>query len=324
MPKKLFIHIGPRKTATTTIQRLLSEHGNGIVIYPRVGYQGHRGHHGFVYKVFGEGDRDQNLGDLDGMLRAVAQQTSDSGRNVIFSSESLESRDVGEFVRRVLPFTGCSEVDVEVLVACREHFGRAASLYSHRLSQAAIANQRSPDEYLAKSAAKFCYAPLLQRLRDTGLRIIALNYHPSSTWVGRFMQHVGFRDEDIPAVPSALVSLSPKIIIANLAIKRIAPSGGAVGRYLRAFRKMPESRTESKFIFSPAAAAIAEPCFAEDRAYLLREFGIELPAPDLAAGENALYITPLELAQIVAVAAQFGTVGKAIVDFARQYVKECA
>ncbi|HTW31951.1 MAG TPA: hypothetical protein VMD76_09745 [Candidatus Sulfotelmatobacter sp.] len=53
MARKLFVHVGPRKTATSAIQDCLRRHDNSIVIYPKVGLEGPGCHHGLVYAFAG-------------------------------------------------------------------------------------------------------------------------------------------------------------------------------------------------------------------------------------------------------------------------------
>ncbi|MGH6889597.1 MAG: hypothetical protein ACREHF_10415 [Rhizomicrobium sp.] len=209
-------------------------------------------------------------------------------------------------------------MDVEILVACREHFSRASSLYNHKLRGA---NPPDPDRFLQKHAAKLCYAALLNKLQETSFRVTLLNYQPSETWVTRFLAHVGFQPEQIPESKIKRQALSAKGIVAKLAINRLRQPKEAKRRIFDRFKQMPESRAASKFIFGPAAAAAAEQYFSTDRELLAREWGIELDVPELGAQENTLFINADELDDIASVANELGAPGRKIIRFARQYLR---
>jgi len=292
------------------------------VIYPKVGYTGGQSHQGLVFKFFGERTKgDGSKESIDDLLQAIARDSRGSDRNVVISCEALEYRDVGAFVRGVLPYVGNGSIDVEILFACREHFARAASLHNHRVSKRALNEKRTPDEYLGSVSARLCYAPLVKRLRDTGFNITAMNYHPSDGWVKRFMMHIGFPEDQIPEIPRELVSNSPKLMIVNLALKRLVATRWDRARYIKPFRAMHGSRSPSRFVFGRDAAVAADRLFSADRQFLKEEFGIEITPPDLTSEANALFITSDDLSDIAAAAAGLGAKGEAIVDFARQYVR---
>jgi hypothetical protein len=162
---------------------------------------------------------------------------------------------------------------------------------------------------------------LVRRLRETGFNITAMNYHPSEGWVKRFMMHIGFAEDQIPEIPRELVSNSPKLMIVNLALKRLVATRWYRASYIKPFRAMPGSRSPSRFVFGRDAAVAADRIFSADRQFLKEEFGIEIAPPDFTAETNALYITADDLADIAAVAAGLGPKGDAIVEFARQYVR---
>lgn len=322
MPRTLFVHIGPRKTATTAIQHLLSRHDNSIVIYPKVGLWGPGSHHGLVFKFFGE-QRDGRVvkGNLDEMLHAISREVRDTTQDIVISSEALESRDVGSFVHGLLNQINDSMIKVEVIFTCREHFSRAASWYNHRLRARKSAEKRTPDRFLQEDAQGVCYAPIVERLKSTGFKITAMNYHPSEDWVERFFTHIGFPKERIPKIENKLVSLSPKALIVNLAINQFVRQGDAKREYLKPFKKMSDSQSPSRFIFGAQAAESAERHFAVDRQLLLEEFDIRLVPPDIGSRENALSINEKEFEEIGAVAKNLGADGVKIVEFSRQYLR---
>jgi hypothetical protein len=137
----------------------------------------------------------------------------------------------------------------------------------------------------------------------------------------RFLIHLGFPQQHIPEIETKRLALSPKAIVAKLAINSLRESKEAKSRYFRHLKKMPESRAASKFIFGREAAAGAEHHFSADRQFLSRECGIHLGAPELETQENMLFINNDELADIISVAEQLGPQGRKIIRFARQYLR---
>ena len=325
MPKTLYVHIGPRKTATKAIQEFLGKHDNSVVVYPKVGLFDPGSHHGLVFKFFGEERRGKPLKgkNIDRLLQKIADEARESDKSVVFSSEALESRDVGAFIRAVLPYVGCDPANVEIILACREHFARTASWYNHRMRAARGGEQRSdPDKFLRENAEEICYAPLVRKFRDTGFKVAVMNYHPSGTWIERFFTHLGFSPDQIPRGNARHVGLSPKALIAKLATNKAVRSKDERQKYLHAFNEMSESHSASQFIFGREAASDADLIFSADRKFLLDEFGINIPRPDIETQENMLFINKDELEEIEAVAQKFGSEGQKIVEIARLYLQD--
>jgi len=326
LSRKLFIHIGPRKTATSAIQRLLAKHDHSVVIYPNVALGGdgnYHGHHGFVYKVLGEkGAGKEASSDLSQMFATMAEQAADNTRNIIFSSEELMSKDVSAFVDAVLPHLGSTPLDVEVLFTCREHFSRIASLYNHRLRRRKSSEIRRPDAYLAEAWKRVCYEPLARDLKSQSLKATALNYHPSETFVNRFLVHIGFNEGELPEISEELVGYSPKMIIVNLAVKDATESHSRRQKILRRFKDLPNRNAASQFIFGREAALEADRHFAVDRQFLREEFGVDLVPPDFSSDGRALSLSAVDMEDIVAVASRLGRYGPRIIDFARGYLRQ--
>lgn len=316
MPRTLFVHIGPRKTATSTIQQVMRNHDNSVVIYPKVGLWDDGSHHGLVFSFFDRRRKPQ--ADTQSLFEDIARETRGSDLNVLISSETLNAeQDIEAFIGALLPYIDSETANVEILIACREHFSRVASLYNHRLRSG---ERVHPDEFLVKVAAKSCYRPLLDRLKKTGYKITGLNYHRAD-WVEHFLTHVGFTRAQLPNVKDKLVSLSPKATIAKIAINHVAESEDLNRALTEAFRKLPQARKPSMFIFGPEAAAEAERIFAPDRKLVWDEFGIELVPPAPEERKSVLFITPDELSEIAFVARPFGSKGEEIVRLASAYLR---
>ena len=332
MPRTLYLHVGPRKTGTSAIQGFLARHDNSVVFYPKLGGGGAGAHHELVRafsRKLARGRR--RTARLERLFIKLEAEARHSHRNVVISSESLdmEEADVGAFAR-ALKRRLSGPMEVEIIVACREHFARAASWYNKRMrgtgddSQRNLDQRRLPDEFLLSHAQEICYAPLVNRLRATGFKVTALNYHPPENWTQRFLLHIGFASDQIPEIGFRHVGLSTKALIANVAANRALASSSRRRDYLKAFKRMDESKSPSQFIFSRDCAKKADALFSGDRKFLEEEYGIRFNPPDPETAENMFYITKAELDEIAAAAMSVGSEGKDIAAYARRYLREDA
>lgn len=322
MPRRLYVHVGPKKTGTTAIQTVLSQHDGSIVLYPRSGRgdSEQKSHHPIVLGLFEGTGGPKN--DVQRMLQGLSAEIRESDRPVVISCESLEKRDCSTFVAALAPQFG-EPVEVEFLVAYREHFSRISSWYGHRIR---TKRQKGipplPDRYLSRNARKFCYRPMLDRLVATGWPVTVLSYHPAADWVSRFLGHIGFTQDQVPVVESRNVGVDTKLLIASLATKRTVRTEQQRMRYLRQFDKLNITRAPSKFIFSPEAAKEADELFAPDRQFLHDRFGISVPVPQLESDSNAFLLTPEEFAEIGSIARRFGADGRKIMEVVREYLRD--
>lgn len=322
MPRKLYVHVGPKKTGTTAIQTLLSQHDGSVVLYPRSGRgeTEQKSHHPIVLGLFEVPGGRKN--DVQRMLQDLSAEIRDSDRPVVISCEGLEKRDCGAFVAALASQFG-GPVEAEFLVAYRDHFSRISSWYGHRIR---TKRQKGipplPDMYLSRNARKFCYRPMLDRLVATGWPVTVLCYHPATDWVSRFLGHIGFRQDQVPVVETRNVGMNIKVLVASLATKRTVRTEQQRMRYLRQFDKLDTTRAPSKFIFSLEAAKEADKIFAPDRQYLYDRFGISAPGPQLESNSNAFSLTAQEFAEIGSIASRFGLDGRKIMQVVREYLRD--
>jgi len=278
-------------------------------------------HHDLVRSFFGDVARGEALSvDADVMLGELSQVIGTSKRNVLISSEMLPGRaDIGRLISAITSRMGAGPVAVEILVVCREHFARAASAYNQRVKDVVRWERSAPDEFLRRHCAEVSYKNLIQALRRTGHGVTALNYHPATGLVERFLRHVGFPADRIPSPEMRNVSLSPKGLIATLAANNVAASAFDRERYFEALRRMRPFFSPSVFIFGPRAAREANQKFEPDRQFLYEEFGIELPRRDDLERGSQLYLDERDLTDIRAATAELGAEGEAIAKFASTF-----
>lgn len=322
--RTLYVHVGPQKTGTTAIQTFFREHDDSALIYPKKFlYAG--AHHTLVFNFFG--DRRTALSgvvDIRELLEEIRSLANDNDRDVLISSEALvplawqsHRVDPGALIRAIIPCFGTHAPDVEILVACREHFSWAASTYSQTLKGS---EKRDPDEFLRAYSGGLCFAPIIRSLEQSGFRVTPLNYHPSQSWVERFLTHVGFPAQKLPQAQTTNVSLNPAGLIMKLAANRALPGEKISRKLRRRLKSMPEFGAPSQFIFGAQAAETAERLFSKDRLLLSEEFGIELPLPDVNA-PNMFFVTEQDLAAIETLARNMDVDGRAILDVARQFMR---
>jgi hypothetical protein len=321
--RKLFIHAGPAKTGTSAIQHILREHDNSVVIYPKVGLWADGSHHNLVLNFYEEYRRPEMMRcDTELLLAQIAEETAKSDLAVVISSEILAGRnDVERFIRALMPLVNCAPEDVEILLLCREHFERAASLYNQRVKDAVTSETRGPDKFLTAQVRNLRYAPMLRRLDKSGFRVTALNYHPAGDCVPRFLRHIGFSDAQLPAARARNVSLSTKGLVATLAANRAARTSGERQRFSEALKAMRGMFAPSRFIFGRDAAVAADAIFDEDRRFLRDRLNLTLPAPDIATQECTFFLTGGELDDVASAVQGIGDAGDTIVEIARRHVR---
>jgi hypothetical protein len=316
------------KTGTTAIQEILAKHDDSILLYPKIGLF-RNAHHHLVFNYLGRkrpppGCPKYAKGEL---LDAFATCTQRSGLDILISSEWLgthaEHPGAPSFIRELATRVAAGPPDVEILVACREHFDRAASLYGQKQKKG---SHSTPDEFIKQNAISLCYAPVISNLQQTGFRVVALNYHPAREWVRRFLTYIGFPTEEIPLPSTANQSFAPWVLIARMASNKVLvaddrPTEILKHKIIRRLARSSDAHSSSQFIFSRDVATDLESTFAEDRKYLARAFQIELPTPRLSSLENMFFMDAATFKEIEYALEDAGSQGKHILEIASKYVR---
>jgi hypothetical protein len=320
---RLFVHVGPPKTGTSAIQHVLRTHDDSSVVYPKVGLWRDGAHHNLVFNFFEDFARPEvERADAAGLFAAIGAHARATRRNVVISSEALIGRDVGAFTRALVPYLGMAPADAAIIVVCREHFGRAASLYNQRVKDPFYNETRSPGTYLRQSASGLCYMPMLEQLTCSGVAVEVINYHPAQDLVPRFLRHVGFNAQIVPAGEARNTSMSVKGLVATLAINTLARDGDHRAALFDVVRRMRQFYASSRFIFDHDAAAKVAPVFDQDRDALRRAHGIALPTIELGEQTDMFCLTRAERDDIAAVCGRLGEDGDRIAAFADNYAAE--
>ncbi|OYV34417.1 MAG: hypothetical protein B7Z80_21270 [Rhodospirillales bacterium 20-64-7] len=319
--RRLILHAGPPKTGTTAVQEILAKSGDPSVFYPRVGLWHDGAHHNLVFNFYQDFARPEvERQDPQAMFAQIGAQARASTGNIVISSEAFGGRDVGAFLRALLPHFGGMRLETEILLVCRDHFARAASLYNQYVKDETSAETREPGAVLIDNAEGYTYQRLIEQFQASGFPVRVMNYHPAQDFLPRFFERIGFAGATEIKNERHNVSLSIKGLIATLAANRVARSVADRQRLFTALmRDEVAFFAPSLFIFDAAAVAAARPVFERDRQYLEQNFGLALPEIE-AEPPCAFFLTPQMFEDIVAVTHDLGAEGEAIVDDARRYL----
>jgi hypothetical protein len=321
MARKLLIHIGPPKTGTSAVQHILSTYRSTSLIYPKTGLWPDGSHHNLIMNFFQDFTRpDMTRASVNEMLASIASEAKTHDGDLLISSEAMTGREIGPLVARLLDHLTGGPWEPKIIFVAREHFEIIASLYNQSVKDAVHMERRSPDDYLTNS--RFSYRWVVSKFIGLQIPIIALNYHPATSFVNRFLNAVGFSSPEPLKPERRNISLSTKGLIATLAANNVAKSIDDRDRIFAALHAIRPLFAPSRFIFSRTAAKAADVRFSEDRRFLSDAYGIELSQPDWERQEESFYIDRQDLAEIADATRALGRDGDAIVAFASRYVRQ--
>lgn len=126
--KKVILHVGPSKTASTTVQKFLSEYkGNAPFEYPRWGWtRPDAGHHNLAYQLRNDKRFDPTLGGLDQLSEDLK-----AGKSLFFSSEDFPV--YAPFLKRVKDVCDRHDAGLEVIFFVRDPIARLNSMYTQQI-----------------------------------------------------------------------------------------------------------------------------------------------------------------------------------------------
>jgi hypothetical protein len=280
-------------------------------------------HHNLAFNFYGDFRRPEVVRiDVEAAFDEIAAQAHCTGRNIVISSEQLVSTDVGRFIS-ALSGRLDNTWSVEIILVCREHYERAASLYNQAVKDFVSGERRMPGDYLrALQASGATYAGMVKSLRRSGYPLRLMNYHPAANFAERFLRHIGFQPGEEPVPELRNMSMSVKGLIAVLAANTVAADAEERAWCFASLRRMRKLFAPSELIFDAASIRDVLPSIEADRAFLEDEFGLELPpVPSPSPTGTSFEIDEAQLADIAAASAVLGDLGDAIVTFARRFVR---
>jgi hypothetical protein len=130
--RRCILHVGTHKTATTSIQQILTQHPRELLqdgwVYPLAGRPDTvpTGHHNLAWEITGDGRFLAECGDREALLREICV----SDQNIILSSEDFEcsvhhTEGFGRLVRGIRE----RSIEINVIVYLRNQIDLAESLY---------------------------------------------------------------------------------------------------------------------------------------------------------------------------------------------------
>ena len=137
--KKVVLHVGPSKTASTTVQKFLSEYSAGAsYYYPRWGWtRPDAGHHNLAYQMRNDPRFNPELGGLDRLAEDMA-----TGRNLFLSSEDFPI--FAPAVKKVKDLCDAAGYELEILFFVRDPIARLNSMYTQQI-KTFVENSPFPD-----------------------------------------------------------------------------------------------------------------------------------------------------------------------------------
>jgi hypothetical protein len=319
--RRLFLHVGPPKTGTTAVQQLLLNRPELGVIYPRVGLWADGAHHNLAFNFFGDAARPELVrADSGAQLDEVAALTEGHGQDLLISSESLVSQDVGALIRALLERLG-GGWEAEILFTCREHYDWAASLYNQSVKDPAMRERHPPGAYLCDAPHRFCLMPMIGRMAASGFPLRVLNYHPAADFVPRFLAAIGLEMPAEQPVERRNISLGMAGLVAMLATNQVVERQEEAQAFFQALRGMKGLFASAPMIFEPGDMARAAPVLEEDRARLEAAYGVRLPLVDFAERENRFFVSAAEFEQIAARFRSLGDQAEAVIAALGQHVR---
>ena len=137
--KKIVLHAGPSKTASTTVQKFLSEYeGSAEFSYPRWGWtRPDAGHHNLAYEMRNDPRFDPTLGGLAQLEKDMA-----TGRNLFLSSEDFPI--FAPAMKKVKDLSDAAGYELEILFFVRDPIARINSMYTQQV-KTFVENTPFPD-----------------------------------------------------------------------------------------------------------------------------------------------------------------------------------
>lgn len=125
---KVVLHVGPSKTASTTVQKFLSTFdGDSPLEYPKWGWtRPDAGHHNLAYELRNDRRYDPSLGGLDRLSEDLKQ-----GKSLFFSSEDFPT--YAPFLTRVKDICDKFDAELEIIFFVRDPIARLNSMYTQQI-----------------------------------------------------------------------------------------------------------------------------------------------------------------------------------------------
>jgi len=137
--KKVVMHVGPSKTASTTVQKFLSEYeGPAEFLYPRWGWtRPDAGHHNLAYEMRNDARFSPELGGLDRLSEDLS-----NGQSLFLSSEDFPI--FAPAVKTVKDVCDKFDFELELLFFVRDPIARLNSMYTQQI-KTFVENSPFPD-----------------------------------------------------------------------------------------------------------------------------------------------------------------------------------
>lgn len=236
--RTLYLHVGPDKTGTSAIQRVLSSLDSSAIHYPVTGRWSDGAHHLLVFALGGirlHGKTD--IPTFAAVAEDLRSELSASHGDVVISSEAFDPHSLADFLDRFAPLIRRRFERTVVLFVLREPVTRAASAYNQAVKDPVRRERREPDAFLLTDGPRFVEHGAIEGFRAVGGEIRVIGYDPAANFLTRFLREIGRHDLEIASPPWANRSMGGAALLACLIRNRLVPDlDGRIG-FFEALRK---------------------------------------------------------------------------------------
>lgn len=152
--KKIYLHIGTHKTASTFIQKSLSENHERLLglgyLYPKTGQVGQGSHHNLQFEITGDKRHKKQLGGWEELKEEIRLSRCEK---IIISCEAFSTLQGGDLIPKFISeFAKKEEFKVEVFCYIRPQFELIESLWLQETKSGQ--NVLNFQDYIAKNLRK--------------------------------------------------------------------------------------------------------------------------------------------------------------------------
>lgn len=183
MKRKLYIHVGPHKTATSAIQGYFIAQGTSNLLYPKTGRWTDGAHHKLSFAARGI----DNYGTIavppwGELLEALDKEITDSTEDILLSSEEATPA----LINALVPIIAKHDLMVIFILVLRNPIERAASLYNQWVKDPAKGVDEDPDTYLKNHIQEFEFKPEYEKWKSLNRPMIVVPFKSKLPLVQRF------------------------------------------------------------------------------------------------------------------------------------------
>jgi hypothetical protein len=183
MKRKLYIHVGPHKTATSAIQGYFVAQGTSSLLYPKTGRWTDGAHHKLSFAARGINDYGTIAVPPWGeLLEALDKEIAASTKGILLSSEEATPA----LINALAPIIAKHDLMLIFILVLRNPIERAASLYNQWVKDPATGVDEDPDVYLKNHFQEFEFKRVYEKWKSLNRPMIVVPFKSKLPLVQRF------------------------------------------------------------------------------------------------------------------------------------------